>query len=393
MRTDISKYLFHGVRKPNLKDYPEQFDDSVYKYLDNPEYLSEFDILKNIIIEGVVKASLSYRNGNPTVYGGEPVVCFTEMPLLNVIQYEKKHHKKPKISTYGLAVLKKDFYSNGGRPVISGLSIEIPINNNRIFCNSILPLHEQYRYVSLNLNTSNKIDWTHEREWRIKCDEYISIKNNYIDDYYNCKGLNIFDEDRFKECVIVVKTIEEADELSKIVDHQLDLNYSYGNTEFSTKIKFLILENAIKAMNENSLITSIEKLPKDAFYTYKYEKLNEIEIAHIVNTIDECKKLAIKFANEYIIENKDSLIDSSGFRDICGYANVKSYKPRNKFVYYLIENKFMYASSNGSYVFENLVVNIPMYQGLTYHEYISRKQCEYLNEKIGNFFIMDSWLD
>lgn len=393
MRTDISKYLFHGVRKPNKKHYPSDNDDE-FLSIENNHLISEFDVLKNIVQEGALRCSFSYRNGKPTVYGNQPVVCFTEMPLLNIIQYEDEHKNNPKISTYGIAVLKKELFKLGALPVISGLSgkIESISENSRILVETVLPLNEQFRYVYLNLNNRN-IDWTHEREWRIKANDDLSIRNTFNDTYYDIKGLNVFDVDNFSECVIVVKTPQEADEISEIVEHQLDMYRSNGSHDFSVSIKFLVLEEAIKAMEVNKLITSIEKMPKSAFFTYEAEKLSKEEEKLLIQAVEECKKMARTYANIYIDKNVETLIEGVGFRDICGFAYVRSYHTRNKFIRFLVKKEYMYATADSSYTFKNLDFDIPRLQGLTYHEFISRKHCEFLNEKIGDIFIMESVWD
>ena len=53
-------------------------------------------------------------------------------------------------------------YKLGGRPVIYGPTSEF---------RNILPQDEWWRIVDLQLNhTKSIVDWTHEREWRIKGD-------------------------------------------------------------------------------------------------------------------------------------------------------------------------------------------------------------------------------
>ncbi|WP_413514121.1 hypothetical protein [Myroides odoratus] len=396
MRTDISKYLFHGIRKPNLKHYPTQDEVPQFPLIDDDEFVSEFDILKNIIEEGAIRSSLSYRNGIPTVYGNQPVVCFTEMPLFNIIQYEKEHKKNPKISTYGIAVLKEDLFNIGGRPVISGLSVEVSkqISGQRILDESILPLNEQYRYVYLNLNSNAKtIDWTHEREWRVKVNTELIITNSLYDVYYEINGLNVFDLDSFKECVITVKTSVEAEEISEIVEHQLDRFRSYGSHDFSTKIKFLVLDEAIKTMQSDIECTSIENLPQSAFYTYKYDGLSREEEMRVINVIEECKNNAKIYAEEFIKDNTDILIENVEFKDICGYAYIQSYDMRNKYVRFLVKQEYMYANQDRGYTFDNLDLEIPFLQGLIYHEFIAKKQCEFLNKKIENLFSVYSIYD
>lgn len=242
MRTDISKYLIHSVRRPNSTDIPPDNEDEqlYYPLRDDEEIYDEYESLINIIEEGGLRASSSFRNGKATIYGGDPVVCFTEMPLINFIQYVKDRNNRYRFTEYGIALLKKEVFENKGRPVISGLSddnkFKFENNKSRIIQPNILPYKEQYRYVKLDL--INGTDWTHEREWRIKCDCNIKI---FIIDDYPTYGINVFSDFLFSETIIILNTEEEAKEIQEIVQKQLDCAYSKGGEEFCNKIKYLII--------------------------------------------------------------------------------------------------------------------------------------------------------
>jgi hypothetical protein len=114
----------------------------------------------------------SFRNGRTTIYGGQPAICTTEMPLYSFAQYVRSRADTAKVSAYGIAFLKKEFYAAGGRPVLYGLSIDNPqfVEDRptaRVFHDSVLPRAEQYRYVAHNPSGMDKwVDWSHEREWR-----------------------------------------------------------------------------------------------------------------------------------------------------------------------------------------------------------------------------------
>jgi len=262
MRTDISKYLIHSVRRPNNNDLPQDNsmiddDEELYYPLKEDRTLyNEFDSLINIIEEGGLRASRSFRNGKATVYGGDPVVCFTEMPFINFIQYVKERDDRYCFTEYGIALLKKEVFENNGRPVISGLSndnkFKFEDEKRRIIQPDILPYKEQYRYVRLDL--INGTDWTHEREWRIKCEftkKYFSVRNDDILNTYMTWGVNVFSDLLFSEIIIILKTEEEAKEMQSIVQKQLDHSYSRGGEEFCTKIKYLIIDKAINSLDNN----------------------------------------------------------------------------------------------------------------------------------------------
>ncbi|GAB4207025.1 MAG: hypothetical protein OHK0022_34770 [Roseiflexaceae bacterium] len=83
----------------------ETYERLLESRLDTTEWLIHFtrnqgkirarDILLNIIKEGALRPGQSIRKTRSTqeerstIYGGEPVVCFTEQPLIYFIEYVK----------------------------------------------------------------------------------------------------------------------------------------------------------------------------------------------------------------------------------------------------------------------------------------------------------------
>ena len=228
MRHDQTNWLIHFVRdRDPEQDFPCEDENSTYYYaggeleLDAPA----FSILKTIIRLGGLIPGHSFRNGRTTIYGGNPAICATEMPIYAFANYVKQRNDSDKVSAYGIAFLKKEFYVAGGRPVIYGLStdsVKYKINNStmRIFEDSALPIHEQYRYVAYNPSGKKWLDWSHEREWRW-------ILQNKEQDYIVCKdamgtydmaaGLPLFtgveNEGFFTKLCIIVWNKEEAVEI------------------------------------------------------------------------------------------------------------------------------------------------------------------------------------
>lgn len=391
MRTDISKFLIHSVRSPNNRDFPndKEVEQLYYPLKESEEIYNEFEVLINIIEEGGLRASHSFRNGKSTIYGGDPVVCFTEMPLINLIQYVKDRNDKYRFTEYGIAVLKKDVYEMKGRPVISGLSEDSKFKfenfNKRIIHPSILPYNEQYRYVKLDL--TNGTDWTHEREWRIRCDynkKDFSIRDDRVLNVHNTWGIGIFSEIFFSETIIILKTEEEAREIQQIVQKQLDSGYSKGGKEFSNEVKYLIIDKAVNYLDNNSL-TRIEDLPKDTFYTHSYEEISDKEKEKIKFVINECIKLGAKFAAEFIINTKIEKNKDGSFKDICGFSHVASYKTTNKYMRFLL-NEGIATSIGDCFLLHGLMNEVPFNQCMSYNEYITRKQCDFLNEHIDEIF-------
>lgn len=389
MRTDISKYLIHSVRRPDNTDlYQVDEDEQLYYPLrENSEINDEYESLINIIEEGGLRASRSFRNGKATIYGGDPVVCFTEMPLINFIQYVKDRDDRYRFTEYGIALLKNELYKNGGRPVISGLSsdnnFKFEDNNRKILKSDVLPYKEQYRYVNLDLIKGT--DWTHEREWRIKCEnKYFSVRDDKVLNIYLTWGLNVFSDSLFSEIIIILKTEEEAKDIQKIVQQQLDCGYCNGGEEFCNKIKYLIIDKAICYLVNNSL-TRIEDLPIDTFYRHSYEEISDAEKTKIRLIISECSDLATKFADEFVAKSKIEKGKDGFYEDICGSCYVASYKTTNKYMRFLLKEGV--ATSIGDcFWLDKLHNSVPFIQCMSYYEYIAHKQCDFLNEKIDKIF-------
>lgn len=106
--------------------------------------------------------------GSGYVCGDIPVVCFQDIPLNSLsenILYEqilrKKNPEQPhRYDAFGLRFSKTFIYRQGGRPVIY---------EDTEIAKKFLPKEEYWRIVKLDLsNDDNVIDWTHEREWRVK---------------------------------------------------------------------------------------------------------------------------------------------------------------------------------------------------------------------------------
>jgi hypothetical protein len=104
------------------------------------------------------------------ICGPNRAVCFQDTPLYSLMQnvyYEKKlrdsgQQTKVRYLGWGLLFPKRAIFIKGGRPVIYDKTNE---------AKDYLPESQWWRIVNLNLeNKDSLIDWTHEREWRIKGD-------------------------------------------------------------------------------------------------------------------------------------------------------------------------------------------------------------------------------
>jgi hypothetical protein len=117
-RTDISKYLIHFTKGTNL--------DNAFK------------ILNKIIDEKKLRGTSTW------IRGGYNCICFSEAPLTSLSDGLVNPDYYSKYSPFGILVEKKWLFEQGGRPVIYQTEDE-PHKNP-------------------------PIDFSWEREWRIRCD-------------------------------------------------------------------------------------------------------------------------------------------------------------------------------------------------------------------------------
>lgn len=116
---------------------------------------------------------------NGFIVGKERAVCFQDAPLQGLTQnliHEQYHQKelgdKSRYLGFGLAFSKKYAYMKGARPVLY---------EKRDVAKSFLPESEWWRIVSFDLSDDDSIiDWTHEREWRLKGDFDFELSEAYV---------------------------------------------------------------------------------------------------------------------------------------------------------------------------------------------------------------------
>lgn len=125
-----------------------------------------FDVLCDILDSKTILGS----DYNGYVRHGNIAVCFQDIPLHSLtenIRYEERQRclsaqddkTKFRYEAFGLRFNKGQLFAKGGRPAIYGTEDEL---NN-------MPENEQWRCVQFDLsNSKNIVDWTHEREWRVK---------------------------------------------------------------------------------------------------------------------------------------------------------------------------------------------------------------------------------
>ncbi|MFD2165644.1 DUF4427 domain-containing protein [Thalassotalea euphylliae] len=209
IRFDLSDWLIHFFRDIDFESnnsiaYVEHMGWG--NVAEDNKYSALF-MLRCAIRSGRLWATWSYRNHVRTIYGPDPAVCFTEMPIAAFLESgESRHRRGEAMSPFALIFPKKAMFKAGANPVIYGLDNRdrwAPRGEGggpRIFDSHILPEREQYRYVTYNPASTKPIDWSHEREWRwpYRGDyghvEKALEKFGMIDEIKDIPGLNFYEE-------------------------------------------------------------------------------------------------------------------------------------------------------------------------------------------------------
>jgi hypothetical protein len=128
-RVDLSDRVTHLIRNKNGEE-------------------TAADTLHKIATDQYLKST------NTAVIGGDSVVCFSEAPLSEFTK--ESAHFQP----FGISIKKSHLFSLGGRPVIYQ-----PKEEHKYIDSSII-----WKVVSYNPTEEDWIDWSWQREWRIKTD-------------------------------------------------------------------------------------------------------------------------------------------------------------------------------------------------------------------------------
>lgn len=122
-------------------------------------------LTRGVSVEAAAESFLSIfresrlRGGNGCIKGGHNCVCFSEAPvgkLATILANPMAHGMR--YSPFGVMVEKAWLYKQGGRPVIYQSDAEF----------ELLAEDQRYRHVRYE---PGEVDFTWEREWRIKTDE------------------------------------------------------------------------------------------------------------------------------------------------------------------------------------------------------------------------------
>jgi hypothetical protein len=407
MRHDHTDWLIHFVRdRVPEQDFPGESEEEA-NYFAGGELewdADAFYVLKTIIRLGGIIPGYSFRSGRTTIYGGNPAVCVTEMPIYSFAVYAKERANTEKVSAYGVAFLKSEFHAAGGRPVFYGLSSDnVSYIQNDKYCRiidpSILPVDEQYRYVAYSPSGPNWIDWSHEREWRWK------VKNP-INDYIWCTdgngcsdlvgGLPLFrgaaEGAFFSRVCVIVWTRDEAKEIQELLTGlYLSGSNNYG-TPFDRNViansRIIILQDVIDAVEQrrNLNAQTIEGLENACL-------VSPVILHSAPSNADQTVSLAFQLASSAGEKAAAAHIQKhpvdSGY---CGYADAITYEVTNPIVQYMLAAGLASGPYDGK-VYIKVKGNWPPRQSMDYNECIAEAISSTLRKILGVAIFMHSRAD
>lgn len=407
MRHDHTRWLIHFVRdRYPEQDFPGDDEDEAGIFIGGELEMDAdaFSVLKTVIRLGGLLPGYSFRSGRTTIYGGAPAVCATEMPLYSFAEYARSKADSAKVSAYGIAFLKSEFFAAGGRPAIYGLSsgyIKYIENSarRRIFDPSVLPISEQYRFVAYDPAGSHWIDWSHEREWRwIAQDEN---RDSIWSQDYNGRlgptpGLPLFkgklDGRPFSRLCIIVWTHEEAQEIQKLLTGFYLAGCNDYDTPFDTDLikssQIIVLQDVVLAVESGRSL--------------KAQTIEGLEEAGLVKPIaihaapDGAEKLVTDALAKAAAAGQlaaDMFLSRHALESgPCGFVHAVTHDVTNQLVQYLLANELASGPFDGT-----VRIHVPGSwkdsQSIDYLECIYTAIAESLTKVLGFNVYMDSHLD
>lgn len=340
-RYDLSDRIIHFFRQVDLAgDSPVHFPENwgLDHLVENHDF-NPFFLLRAAVRKQRLFATWAVRNKKRTIYGKSPAICFTEMPLAAFIQTSRERSRLGQaISTYGISFLKTELFDIGARPVIYGLSVDDirlvdSMSINRVIDVSLLPLNEQYRYVTYN--PIHHIDWTHEREWRWAYPDSVEKFESKIEEYgivaeveeIPCLPLH----DTFTELGVIVQTKNEAELVV------CDILAEYDRCK-CTPYKFVFYTDQISTIN--SLMTPQQEM-------IEINK-NLIDLSEHTNPQSDRDDKMYKVFREIIIgiETKQTVIEEGEF----GGCWLWLYDSMHEFTRALVNNERIVVNNQNKYL-------------------------------------------
>jgi hypothetical protein len=134
----------------------------------NPSLIQTLDLTRGEHVQAAADRFVAIlqegklRGGAGCIKGGFRCVCFSEAPVskLSYILATPGAHPM-RYKPFGIMVSKSWLFERGGRPVIYQPEVDFDLLHD----------DQKFRHVRYELNTSAPVDFTWEREWRIRIDD------------------------------------------------------------------------------------------------------------------------------------------------------------------------------------------------------------------------------
>ena len=349
---------------PNAIDMPEHMG---WHSLAEGTFYPAMFMLRAALRNGRLWATWSYRNKMRTIYGPNPAVCFTDMPIAAFVEASRGRYARGEaMGEVALVFPKIDMRKLGARPAIYGLSEEPPIlprsidRGPRVFPEYVLPLREQYRYITDHY----PIDWSHEREWRWPCrDMYPSFTSDPAEEWSDIPGLDFY-EARILGIGAVVKTRTEANlvinDMLTLVDSGLANPYAFS---FVLPTDELPSVEAIR--DHDALKGAIEKASID---------INQ----YFLCTKEECHEVNQQFSSEVLAIEKNAPFPQEGELGKCW---LWLHDGSSKLARMLLHNARLHVSKDGRYLVE--LYEFSDSRNLRERETMTTRLAEVIQQKFG----------
>ncbi len=391
-RYDLSNWLIHFFRKIELENnknapiIPEHFG---FGNFNESGCFSPFFMLRCAIRLGRIWATWSFRRNIRTIYGPHPAICFTEMPIAAFLEASHIRSKKAEaISQYGFIFPKKELFRLGANPVIYGLDKRNTIipdgkdGNKRLISPEILPLNEQYRYITYNPISSKPIDWTHEREWRwaFRDEEILEkyeheIKNGFMISLDDIPYLDIYDLINSNNIGLIVDNKKEA----KLIIHDIIMLID-RNIIPKDFYKFILCSSDLKSKKNIFFPNEINDAIKEAMFDISiYMDIDKSKSSGICSTFSKIVK---------DIDNSFDVIEEGEF----GGCWLWLLDNTHLLTRYLILDERITINNDGRYLVNLYEFNDS--RGLRQREKMTKKLADKINEiykiECGYFSVLNS---
>ena len=298
-RYDLSDRLIHFFRAvdPSHSDtplLPEHWSFASIETWDEP--LSPFFLMRNAVRQGRLWATWSVRSNRRTIYGPDPAVCFTDMPIAAFVEAGLARAARGEaMSPYGLILPKRAVFAEGARPVIYALSGGISVTNQpdggRLIDAHQLPLGEQYRYVTYDPTAPRPIDWTHEREWRWPLRDAPPPdpeQDGLPPDIEDLHGLEL-DQPGLAGLGAIVKTSRQAEQLVYDILTKIDRG-DIDETQYDFVLALDALSSVADLRDRAALEAAIDaaRIDLSSFFQVRKSRAKAVgaEVVHLVRDVE-----------------------------------------------------------------------------------------------------------